>query len=294
MNSPGSTSCGVRAVIFDISGTVLDFGCLGPVSAFLELFRRHGVTVSIEEIRRPMGTHKRDHIWSLLTNRAIRARWESANGHTPTPEILDRLCEEFAELQAEMVTHHADLIPGVPAVLTQLRKRGIKVVNTTGFESCMIKDLIPVVSEAGYTPDLWVCPDQVGAGRPSPWMIFHAARELNIYPPQTFVKVGDTPADIAEGHAAGAWVVSVVNSGNEVGCSESELNAMPVGLREARIYAAQTKLASFGPHYLIDTVADLIPVINCISERIARGEMPTPADFAVPIFASGSPCAYSA
>jgi phosphonoacetaldehyde hydrolase len=292
MNSSGSTSCGVRAVIFDISGTVLDFGCLGPVAAFLELFRRHGVTISVEETRRPMGTHKRDHIWTLLTNPAIAARWESVNGRTPTREILDRLCEEFVELQIQMVTCHADLIPGVLGVLGQLRKRGIKVVNTTGFESCMIKDLIPVVSKAGYTPDLWVCPDQVGAGRPWPWMIFHAARELNVYPPQTFVKVGDTPADIAEGHAAGAWVVSVVNSGNEVGCSESELDNMPVGLREAKVFAAQTKLASFGPHYLIDTVADLIPVIDSISERIARGEMPTPADFAVPVFANGNLCSH--
>ena len=65
---------------------------------------------------------------------------------------------------------------------------------------------------------------------------------------------------------------------------------MPVGLREAKIFAAQTKLASFGPHYLIDTVADLIPVIDSISERIARGEMPTPADFAVPVFPRGNLC----
>jgi phosphonoacetaldehyde hydrolase len=125
-------------------------------------------------------------------------------------------------------------------------------------------------------------------------MIFHAAKKLDVYPPRTFVKVGDTPADIAEGHAAGAWVVSVVNSGNEVGCSESELNALPVAEREAKIFRAQTKLSSYGPHYLIDTVADLMPVIDAISERIARGEMPTPAEFAVPVFASRSLCAPSA
>jgi phosphonoacetaldehyde hydrolase len=294
VTSPISASRGVRAVVFDISGTVLDFGCRGPVAAFLELFRRHGVSISVEEARRPMGTHKRDHIWTLLTDPAISSRWESANGLVPTRELLDELCEEFAPLQTEMVTYHADLIPGVLPVLSQLREREIKVINTTGFESCMIKNLIPAVAEAGYIPDLWVCPDHVGGGRPAPWMIFHAAKKLNVYPTHTFVKVGDTPADIAEGHAAGAWVVSVVNSGNEVGCSESELSALPLAEREAKIFAAQTKLSACGPHYLIDTVADLMPVIDAISERIARGEMPAPAEFAVPVFASSGLCAQSA
>jgi phosphonoacetaldehyde hydrolase len=294
VNLPISTSCGVRAVVFDISGTVLDFGCLGPVAAFLELFRRHGVSISVEEARRPMGTHKRDHIWTLLTDPTISSRWESANGSVPTRELLNQLCEEFAPLQTEMVTHHTDLIPGVLPVLAQLREREIKVINTTGFESCMIRNLIPAVAEAGYTPDLWVCPDHVGGGRPAPWMIFHAAKQLDIYPTHTFVKVGDTPADIAEGHAAGAWVVSVVNSGNEVGCSEAELSALPPAEREAKIFAAQTKLSACGPHYLIDTVADLMPVIDAISERIARGEKPTPAEFAVPIFANNGLCEQSA
>jgi len=40
---------------------------------------------------------------------------------------------------------------------------------------------------------------------------------LDIYPMKTFVKLGDTPNDVAEAHAAGMWAVSVVRSGNEVG-----------------------------------------------------------------------------
>jgi len=290
MNSHNSNPSGVRAVIFDISGTVLDFGCRGPVAAFAQLFGRHGVKISVAEARRPMGTHKRDHIWTLLTDPAIGARWEAANGCRPSRELLDRLCAEFAPLQSEVLKDYCDVIPGVPETVAELRKRSIKVANTTGFESCMIKELISLAARGGYVPDLWVCPDQVGKGRPAPWMIFHAARELGVCPPCTWVKVGDTPADAAEGHAAGAWVVAVVHSGNEVGCSRAELTAMPALEREARISAAQARLAACGPHYVVETTANIIPVIDAISERIARGETPSPAEFTLPIFVGGDTC----
>ena len=283
MNSLTLNSGGVRAVIFDISGTVLDFGCKGPVAAFVELFARHGVTISVAEARRPMGSHKRDHIWHLLCDPAISARWEANHGVKPDEVLLDSLCAEFAPLQAAVVKNFCDVIPGVPAAVAELRARKIKIANTTGFESCMIRDLIPLAARGGYTSDLWVCPDHVGKGRPAPWMIFHAARELGVFPLHTFVKVGDTAVDVAEGHAAGAWVVAVVKSGNEVGCSAAELSAMNPSERDARISAAHDKLAACGPHYLIDTVADLVPVIDAISERIARGEMPLPSEFTVPV-----------
>jgi phosphonoacetaldehyde hydrolase len=265
---------GVQAVIFDISGTTLDFGSRGPVAAFVELFARHGVQVSTEEARRPMGTHKIDHIWSMLTDPAIAVRWEAAQGRTPTRELLTELYAEFTPLQREVLDGYCDVIPGVPAVVEELRRRGIGIANTTGFDRAMMDNLIRLAAQGGYAPDVWVCPDDVGKGRPAPWMAFHAARQLDRYPLSAFVKVGDTPADVAEGHAAGMWVVSVVASGNEVGLSAKELAALAAKERETRISAARARLAACGPHYLIPSVAELLPVIDEISARIARGERP--------------------
>ena len=199
---PQTGKRGVRAVIFDISGTVLDYGSVGPVLAFVKLFARHKVTVSSEEARRPMGTHKKDHIWAMLTEPSICARWEKAHGRKPTRELMDGLYEEFAPLQKEVIKRHCDVIPGVPEVVKELRARGIKIANTTGFDTGMMADLIKLAARGGYAPDLWVCPDEVGKGRPAPWMAFHAARKLDLYPMSTFVKVGDTLADVAEAQAA--------------------------------------------------------------------------------------------
>lgn len=265
---------GVRAVIFDISGTTLDYGSRGPVLAFVELFARYGVAVSPEEARRPMGTHKKDHIWTMMNEPEIAERWRKANGNLPAKEDVEALYGEFTAIQLEVLKRHCDVIPGVPEVVAELRRRGIKIANTTGFDTGMMVDLIPLAAQGGYTPDLWVCPDLVSKGRPAPWMAFYAAQKLDVYPMSSFVKVGDTPADVAEAHNAGMWAVSVTRSGNEVGLSQDELNALkPMELHE-RIAAGRARLAACGPHYMIESVADLMPVIDSITARIARGERP--------------------
>lgn len=265
---------GVRAVIFDISGTVLDYGSRGPVIAFVELFARHGITVTEEDARGPMGTHKKDHIRSILLEPAVRLRWAEVHGAEPTDQDLDRLYAEFTPLQVEVLPRHCDVLPGLPEVTRQLRARGIKFANTTGFDTGMIQDLIRLAGEGGYTPDLWVCPDLVGKGRPAPWMAFYAAKAMDVYPMSTIVKVGDTLADVEEAHAAGMWAVSVLRHGNEVGLSRETVEQMDPAELEDRIGMARARLASRGPHYIIDSTADLIPVVDEISSRIARGERP--------------------
>lgn len=262
-------------MIFDISGTVLDFGSRAPVLAFVETFAAHGVAVTEAEVRAPMGKHKKDHLEAMLQDPGVVARWLEVHGDVPTSADLDGLFASFLPIQVEIVKRHCEVLPGVPEVVRQLRARGIKIANTTGFDTNMMSDLIPLAAKGGYTPDLWIGPDLVGGkGRPAPWMAFYAARQLDIYPMSTFVKVGDTLADIDEARAAGMWAVSVVRHGNEVGLSQEALDHMPEAEREDRLQQARTRLAARNPHYIIDSTADLIPIVDEITVRIARGDRP--------------------
>jgi phosphonoacetaldehyde hydrolase len=274
MSSSFEMKTGVRAVIFDVSGTVIDYGSRGPVVAFVELFANHGVTVSEQEVRRPMGAHKKDHLWAMLTEPAICERWVKANGEQPTREMLEKLYEEMPAMMKEAVKHHSDVIPGVSGVVQELRSRGIKIANTTGFDADMMHDLKKQAAEEGYSPDCWVTPDLVGEGRPFPWMAFYAARHLGAFPVSTFVKVGDTKIDVAEGHNAGMWTVSIVRTGNEVGLSKEQLESLLPQERDSLIAGARKRLEATHPHYIIDAVADLMPVIDEISARIDKGERP--------------------
>ena len=274
MHSESHSGTGVRAVLFDVSGTTLDFGSRGPVAAFLELFERHGVTISIDEARRPMGAHKKDHIRQVLADPGIAARWEGVHGQRPDEATVQDLFHEFVPLQTEVLPDYCDVIPGVPELVCELRGRAIRIANTTGFDSTMMRDLVRLAAERGYSPDLWVTPDVAGGGRPAPWMAFYAARHLNVYPMDCIVKVGDTPVDVAEAHNAGMWAVSVVRHGNEVGLTEAELGALPEAERQERIGIARRRLEACKPHYAIDNTADLLPVIDEISARLSRGERP--------------------
>ncbi len=55
----------IRAVVFDWAGTIVDFGSLAPMGAFVRLFENHGVVISIETARLPMGLPKLAHIQAL-------------------------------------------------------------------------------------------------------------------------------------------------------------------------------------------------------------------------------------
>ena len=49
----------VQACVFDWAGTVCDAGVFAPVLTFQKLFEDEGVPITSEEVRAPMGVHKR-------------------------------------------------------------------------------------------------------------------------------------------------------------------------------------------------------------------------------------------
>lgn len=64
-----------EAVIFDWAGTTVDYGCFAPVQAFTEVFKEFGIEPTIEEVRKPMGMLKIDHIRTMLSME--RKIWET-------------------------------------------------------------------------------------------------------------------------------------------------------------------------------------------------------------------------
>ena len=57
---------------------------------------------------------------------------------------------------------------------------------------------------------------QVPAGRPYPYMCLQNAINLQTYPMEAMVKIGDTLPDIEEGLNAGMWTVGLARTGNEM------------------------------------------------------------------------------
>jgi len=264
----------VRAVIFDWAGTTVDYGSRAPVDAFVELFRRHGVTVTADQARRPMGSHKKDHVRLILAMEPVAQQWLQKTGRSASADDIETLFREFIPLQTEVIGRHADVIPGVAQTVATLRQQGIVFGATTGYTRGMMTTLLAEAAAAGFSPETSVCADETPAGRPAPWMAITAAMQLGVFPMKACVKVGDTLVDIGEGLNAGMWTVGITKTGNELGLSRAEVEALPPPELAARLKTASARFLEAGAHYVIPEVAELPEVISRINECLARGENP--------------------
>jgi phosphonoacetaldehyde hydrolase len=264
----------LKAVVFDWAGTTIDYGSRAPMGAFVEVLARFKVELSIAEARRPMGLPKWDHIKALVTDPDIAARWQRAHGTAPTEADVDRIYEVFVPLNTRVVADYADLIPGTVETVAHARERGLRIGSTTGYTREIMEPLLPLARAQGYVPDNLVCAGDLACGRPTPLMMYKCFADLGVWPAQAVVKVDDTVPGITEGLAAGSWTVGVAMSGNALGLSLEQLNALSETEREMRRTLAMRELVLGGAHYVIDSIADLPPVLDVIEGRLARGERP--------------------
>ena len=267
----------VKAVVFDWAGTTIDFGSRAPMGAFVAVFKKFGVELTVEEARRPMGLPKWEHIRALGDIPRVAAAWQQAHGAPFGDADADRIHAVFEPLNARVVGDYAELIPGTLETVAELRGRGIKIGSTTGYTRTIMQALLPLAAEQRYEPDNLVCAGDLPAGRPTPLMMYKCFVDLGVWPASAVVKVDDTAPGIQEGTAAGCWTVGVALSGNAVGLARDELAALPADEVERLRDRATADLRAAGAHDVIDTVADLLPVIDQIDARLAAGDLPSPA-----------------
>ena len=267
----------VQAVVFDWAGTILDFGSRAPMGAFVQLFKDFGIDITIAQARSPMGAAKSVHIHALCSLPEVAAQWERKYGKPVATSDIDHLYEVFTPMNARVVGDFADFIPGALDVIAKLRADGIKIGSTTGYNRPIMDMLEPIAAKNGYAPDNIVCAGDLAAGRPSPLMMYRCFADLGVWPASTVVKVDDTGVGIAEGLNAGCWTVGVAISGNANGLSLPEWQALP-SAEQAAIRATATKqLQDAGAHFVIDSVADLMPVIAQINQHLQKQELPARA-----------------
>jgi phosphonoacetaldehyde hydrolase len=264
----------IAAVVFDWAGTVVDFGCVAPVEALLAAFQAEGVGIDAAEARRDMGVAKRDHVRAILAAPRVREAWTAAKGAAPTEADVDRLHDALEPMMRAAAATHSTLIPGAAALVADLTAQGVRIGSSTGYTRVMMSDILPLAAAQGYAPRVVICAGETPAGRPSPLMMWKALTELRAWPARACVKVDDSEVGVAEGVAAGVWSIGLAASGNGVGLSLADFQALAPADRDARIARARAALEAAGADYVADTIADLGPILMEIAARIEAGEGP--------------------
>ena len=264
----------IKAVVFDWAGTMVDFGCRAPVEALIDAFAAEGVTLSTAAARREMGMAKRAHVAAILANPEVVESWIEARGAEPGEADLERIFQALGPLMIRSADRCSDLIPGAARVAQDLEARGVRIGSGTGYSPDMMAPILRRAAEQGYAPEVVICAGDTPTGRPSPQPLWQALIRLDAWPAHLCVKVDDAEVGVQEGRHAGCWTVGVAASGNGVGLSLEELNALSEDDRRARIGLAGAVLKGAGAHLIIDSVADLPVALEEIERRIAAGERP--------------------
>jgi phosphonoacetaldehyde hydrolase len=264
----------IQAVLLDWAGTTMDYGCMAPAVVFVEVYRRQNVPITMDEARAPMGAHKRVHIQQISELDSVRRRWQEAHGRLPTDDDVSRMFADFVPLQLACLSEYSALIPGTLEAVEAMRARGIRIGSTTGYTTEMMQINLRDAKRQGYEPDSTVCASDVPAGRPYPYMCLQNVINLQVSPVEACVKVDDTLPGIEEGLNAGMWTLGLAMSGNEIGLPLEAVQAMAPAERERKRQRAYARMRQGGAHHVVDSIADIIPCLDDIEARLARGERP--------------------
>ncbi len=265
----------IRAVVFDWAGTIVDFGSLAPMGAFVRLFANHGITISIAQARVPMGLPKLAHIEALGAMPEIAAQWQRAKGHTFGSQDAAALLQEFVPMSAASALEYSDFIPGFLDIYAWLQQYNIGVATTTGYTRFIMEPLIAKAARAGFIPARTICCDDVAHSRPSPIGMQECMATLGLTGHSAaVVKVDDTGPGLQEGINAGCWTVGVAASGNALGWSWDQWVHASEDEREHALVEARATLRDAGAHVVVDSVADLPAALSAIEVCIAAGETP--------------------
>jgi phosphonatase-like hydrolase len=198
----------IKLIVLDMAGTTVhdeDYVNIALQQAMFE----DGITCSKVEINNVMGMPKPVSIKILLEQKLSDKTLVSYN-------YIDKIHQSFVNKMIVFYQNSPNVkeISGVTEAFRKLKKQKIKIAIDTGFDRKIADVILKRVDwESRGLIDLTITSDEVENGRPFPDMVYKAMLLLGIKDSKQVAKVGDTPADLNEGHNAGCGLNIGVLSG---------------------------------------------------------------------------------
>ena len=191
-------------VVFDLAGTTVEDRGEVPF-AFTAALAEHGIDVTPEQIAGVRGSSKRQAL-----ARFIPAGPDQAG-------VADRAYASFrSHLAQRYDVAGVKPVAGAVQAFQWLREHGIRVALNTGFDRETTAVLLTALGWLDGVVDAIVCGDDVKAGRPAPFLIFHAMEVTGVSSVHKVAAVGDTTLDLQAGYHAGVrWNIGVLSGAHD-------------------------------------------------------------------------------
>lgn len=253
----------IEAIILDWAGTTIDYGCMAPVHAFIAAFNQYEIFPTIEEVRKPMGLLKIDHIRSMLSMTRLNDAWLKKYRRNWDENDVKSIYKRMEEITLESLVNFVDIKPNVTEVVAELRKNGIKIGSTTGYTDEMMNIVAPIAKKNGYEPDAWVSPNSTNnIGRPFPYMIFKNMEMLGVSSVKKVIKVGDTIADINEGKNAGVITIGIIEGSSVMGYSRKEYEALSESEKMKEMQRVKKVYVEAGADFVVEDISGILNIIS--------------------------------
>lgn len=189
---------GIRAIAFDLDGTLIDTAPDLGAAANTMLMTLGHEALPADRFRALIGGGIEQFITRTLTE---------SLGEAPSPAALPDAARLFRRLYGERLFEESRVYPGVPEALRALDFGGIALCCVTNKHS---RFTVPLLEAAGLI-DFFVitlCADGVEKRKPNPDLLLAACAHLAVAPAE-MLYVGDSHTDVVAADAAGCRAVMV-------------------------------------------------------------------------------------
>jgi len=185
---------GVKAVLFDLDGTLMDSSeaIIGAVERVLE---SRELRCDRAKVARMIGLPLENIFGVLMPNLSAEETWQ--------------LVHEYREYYMAHHLRNTSIHPSAKMVLRELKAKGFELgIITTKYRE-PVMEILAHFSISGLF-DAVVTGYEVKEHKPAPDIVLEAAKRLRVDPKQCVV-VGDSPIDVQAGKEAGSFTIAVLS-----------------------------------------------------------------------------------
>ncbi len=239
------------AVIFDLSGVLVDFGVHIPVIAINRAFNNQGIHISEKNIRKYVGSNQENQIKVLCNLNNCKSKFEDIYTDYQNQLVILNSSEEFNTP-----------INGASKTTNLLKQLGFKIGITTFYNKNVFSVIDKSLKKHNVVYDTVVCNNDVILGQPEPFMLYKMMNKLNT-PSRQCIKVGESHLNTTEGLNAKVDTINVIDSSNCMGLDEQIFDDSCETIKNIKRMDVINSLMNYPiPKYFVSSVTDIGNILD--------------------------------